>query len=134
MTNPVSNASLESLAYAVFTSGSTGQPKGILIPHRALTNHTLALIEKYGISAADRRLQSCPSSSDVLIAEVFPYLLSGATVVLRPSLNASSIADFLQCLDEEKITVVGAPSALWHEWVMFMAQNDVALPPLAARW
>ena len=128
VTNPVSNASLESLAYAVFTSGSTGQPKGILIPHRALTNHTLALIEKYGISAADRRLQFVSMSSDVLIAEVFPYLLSGATVVLRPSLNASSIADFLQCLDEEKITVVGAPSVLWHEWVMFMAQNDVPFP------
>ena len=119
----------EQLAYVVYTSGSTGEPKGISVPHRALTNHTLALAERYAISASDRRLQFVSISADVLIADVFPVLISGGTVVLRPEGDLLSIADFLRFLEQRKVTMMGIPSVYWHEWVEAIAAEEaVALP------
>jgi amino acid adenylation domain-containing protein len=126
--NPTARVGLGDLAYAVYTSGSTGQPKGILITHRGLTNHTLALVEKYGYSAADRRSQFVSIGSDVLVADVFPLLTVGGTVVLRPGSSALSIADFLRFLEEQKVTVASLPSAYWHEWVASMSDATVPFP------
>ncbi|HWN40692.1 MAG TPA: condensation domain-containing protein, partial [Thermoanaerobaculia bacterium] len=44
----------DSLAYLLFTSGSTGDPKGVLVPHRGLLNHLLAKIQDLGLSSSDR--------------------------------------------------------------------------------
>lgn len=146
---PRSRVGAEDAAYAVYTSGSTGRPKGIVVSHRALTNHTLALIERYAITAADRRLQFVSLGSDVLIAEVFPALVAGGTVVLRPDEGLLSVAAFLQFLDERRITLAGIPSAYWHEWVAAMDRAehrfpaalrivvsgmDAARPDLLAEW
>ncbi len=131
--NPGVGVGPEDLAYVIYTSGSTGQPKGILIPHRGLTNHTLALVEYYKISPADRRLQFVSISSDALIADVFPPLVSGATIVLRPDSELLSIADFLRFLEDRRITITGIPSAYWHEWVSSMASGESAPIPSSLR-
>jgi len=121
-------AGMDDLAYAVYTSGSTGQPKGILVSHRALANHTLALVEKYAICAADRRLQFVSIGSDVLVAEVFPVLLAGGTVVLRPNVGVLSIGDFMRFLEDRRITITGLPSAYWHEWVAALSGENARFP------
>jgi amino acid adenylation domain-containing protein len=126
--NPIANVGLDDLAYAVYTSGSTGLPKGILIPHSALVNHTLMLVEKYNFSAADRRLQFVSIASDVLIADVFPALVAGATVVMWPEANILSVADFLEFLEDRKVTVAALPSAYWHEWVSAMSTGALPFP------
>jgi len=126
--NPIANVGLDHLAYAVYTSGSTGQPKGILIPHSALVNHTLMLVEKYNFSASDRRLQFVSIASDVLIADVFPALISGATVVLWPYASILSISDFLGFLEDRKVTIAALPSAYWHEWVSAMTTDALPFP------
>jgi amino acid adenylation domain-containing protein len=126
--SPDARVGPDQLAYVVYTSGSTGRPKGISVHHAALANHTLALAERYAISAADRRLQFVSISSDVLIADVFPVLVSGGAVVLRPDGDLLSVAEFLRFLEARKVTMTGIPSAYWHEWVAAMAAG--AAPPL----
>ena len=126
--NPAARVSLEDLAYAVYTSGSTGQPKGILITHGALTNHTLALIERYGYCATDRRSQFVSIGSDVLIADVFPVLAVGGALVFRPGSGALSIADYLRFLEQQRITIASLPSAYWHEWVASMSDKPLPFP------
>jgi len=131
--DPKTRVESEQLAYVVYTSGSTGEPKGIAVPHRALANHTLALAERYAISARDRRLQFVSISADVLIADVFPVLISGGTVVLRPEGDVLSVADFLRFLEERKVTMMGIPSVYWHEWVEAMATEEAATLPSSLR-
>ena len=126
--DPAVGVSLEDPAYAVYTSGSTGEPKGILVAHRALANHTLALVERYGLSPADRRLQFVSIGSDVLIAEVFPVLVAGGTIVLRPEGPMPPIGDFLRLLEERRVTIAGLPSAYWHEWVATMSGDGLPFP------
>jgi amino acid adenylation domain-containing protein len=131
--DPKTRVEPEQLAYVVYTSGSTGEPKGISVPHQALANHTLALAERYSISASDRRLQFVSISADVLIADVFPVLISGGTVVLRPEGELLSIAHFLRFLEERKITMMGIPSIYWHEWVEAIAAEEAATLPSSLR-
>ena len=65
---PSSNPSIEidpsSLAYAVFTSGSTGIPKGVLISHRSMVTNIIALKEIYPHTASSKLLQFCSQAFD----------------------------------------------------------------------
>ena len=62
--NPRSGATSENLAYVIFTSGSDGAPKGVLMPHQALVNHSLAVGRTYRLDPNDRVLQFASLSFD----------------------------------------------------------------------
>jgi amino acid adenylation domain-containing protein len=123
-----SSASAANLAYAVYTSGTTGRPKGTLVTHRSLVNFVFATRQRYGITAADRRLQFASLSSDVYVAEVFVQLSSGAAIVLGLQSASTSIADFLRFVDRHGVTVAGMPATYWHEWVASMVDGDPVIP------
>ncbi len=72
----------EAPAYVLYTSGSTGQPKGVVIPHRALVNHMRWFLEAFGLSADDRVLQKTPFSFDASVWEFYAPLLCGGTLVV----------------------------------------------------
>ena len=71
------------LAYILYTSGSSGQPKGVMVEHAALVNHAWAIAHSYGLKASDRALQFAPLAFDVAAEEMFPTWASGAALVLR---------------------------------------------------
>ena len=74
----------EDLAYVIYTSGSSGQPKGVMIPHRALANHMAWMRRAFPLKAADRVLQKTPFSFDASVWEFFAPLTEGATLVMAP--------------------------------------------------
>jgi amino acid adenylation domain-containing protein len=75
----------EGLAYVLYTSGSTGQPKGVMSGHRGLLNRLLWMQEEFRLSPEDRVLQKTPFSFDVSVWEFLWPLLAGARlVVARP--------------------------------------------------
>ncbi|WP_010494492.1 non-ribosomal peptide synthetase [Paenibacillus elgii] len=69
------------LAYIIYTSGSTGQPKGVMIEHRGFGNLIHALKARLGLSSRTRILQFSSCSFDASVAEIFPVLCSGGTLV-----------------------------------------------------
>lgn len=71
-------------AYILYTSGSTGQPKGVRVPHAALRERLLWKVETFGLTSDDRVMQSIPLTFDPALWEVFTPLLCGAAVVLPP--------------------------------------------------
>ncbi|MCL4185200.1 MAG: AMP-binding protein, partial [Burkholderiaceae bacterium] len=68
----------DDLAYVIYTSGSTGRPKGAMIPHRGVCNHVFWLVERLGLSAADRILQKTTISFDASVWEFFARAGGGA--------------------------------------------------------
>jgi amino acid adenylation domain-containing protein/natural product biosynthesis luciferase-like monooxygenase protein len=82
---PVVAVSPADCAYMIYTSGSTGQPKGAMVPHRAITNHMHWMQRAYPLSVGDAVLQKTPFSFDASVWEFYAPLLSGARLVLaRP--------------------------------------------------
>ncbi|MEI5102639.1 amino acid adenylation domain-containing protein [Streptomyces sp. PmtG] len=69
-------------AYVMYTSGSTGAPKGVVVPHRGVVNRVLWGQETDPLGADDRVLQKTPFGFDVSVPEFFWPLVAGATVVL----------------------------------------------------
>ncbi len=101
-------------AYLMFTSGTTGTPKGVMISQRNLVNHNLAVIDAFGLTPADRVLQFGVLSFDLSVEEIFPILLTGGTLIFRPGPLPPSPPQLLDYARNQNITVFDLPTAYWH--------------------
>jgi amino acid adenylation domain-containing protein/non-ribosomal peptide synthase protein (TIGR01720 family) len=72
----------DSLAYLLYTSGSTGAPKGALNTHRGIVNRLLWMQDAFGLTSDDVGLQKTPYSFDVSVWEFFWPLLNGACLAI----------------------------------------------------
>lgn len=70
------------LAYVLFTSGSTGIPKGVMVSHRSVVNCVEATIEIFGTGPGHRFLAVSALHHDMSVFDLFGVLGSGATLVL----------------------------------------------------
>ena len=115
-------------AYAVFTSGSTGAPKGACVDHRGLVNHTCAFIENHDLDENDRVLQFASPSFDAAAATLFPPLLVGAALVLPDGDRADLAGEkLLRFCEQRRISVIHLPVSLWHEWVDFLRERALVV-------
>ncbi len=120
-------AALDDVAYVIYTSGSTGAPKGVMVSHGSLAAYCDAVIERYGLSADDRKLQFASLSFDVSVEELLPSLGIGATVVLRDDEVAESMAALVEATERAGLTVLNLPSAIWHALVEHLEDHGARL-------
>ncbi len=123
----------EQAAYVVYTSGSTGAPKGVVVPHAPLLAHCRAVGAAYALSAADRVLQFSSLAFDVAAEELFPTWAAGGTVVFRGQTGQSSVHELVDFLRREAVTVANLPAALWHQWVGELERGAALRPPDSLR-
>jgi aspartate racemase len=123
-----SGVSSEHLVYVIYTSGSTGTPKGILTQHRSLVNYAEYARQCYEIGPGERVLQFASINFDASAEEIYPCLTSGATLVLRTSTMLNSVAHFLHCCEQWKLTHLDLPTAYWHELTLALVEEQRSLP------
>jgi amino acid adenylation domain-containing protein/thioester reductase-like protein len=119
-----SQVSSANLAYVIYTSGSTGKPKGVAVTHTALVNYTLEIAQQFELEETDRVLQFASVGFDVVVEELFPTWITGATVVLLENNQLISCSEFQQVIGKEQLTVFELPTAYWHQWVLELASNQ----------
>ncbi len=115
-------------AYVIFTSGTTGRPKGVVVSRRALAAFCAAAIERYGLDADDRVLQFASLSFDASVEELFLPLSCGAAAVLREEDMISRPDLFLDRCAASGVTVLDLPTAYWHELVAALDRGEAVLP------
>ncbi|MEC0241464.1 amino acid adenylation domain-containing protein [Paenibacillus dokdonensis] len=72
------------LAYIIYTSGSTGRPKGVMVEHRTLVNLCAWHIKEFKVTDKDRSTKYAGFGFDASVWEMFPYLVSGASIYVIP--------------------------------------------------
>ncbi|AEF35529.1 MULTISPECIES: non-ribosomal peptide synthetase [Mycobacteriaceae] len=72
----------EALAYVLFTSGSTGEPKGVELTHDAVMNTVEFLLRHFDIGASDRWLSLATLESDMSVPDIFANLRAGGAIVV----------------------------------------------------
>jgi amino acid adenylation domain-containing protein len=104
--NPPPRATPEDLAYVIFTSGSTGAPKGVEIPHAALSNHMFWMQETFPLGLDDRVLQKTPISFDASVWEFFAPLCVGARLVVAGAADHRDPGSLVETIAAHEITVL----------------------------
>src|SRR5947209_14297275 len=108
----VTSTTAENLAYVMYTSGSTGQPKGVEIAHRSITR-LLFGVEYARLDASRTLLHMAPISFDAATFEVWGALLHGARCVLLPERlpTASRIGSLIE---HQQVTTVWLTASLFN--------------------
>lgn len=99
-------------AYVIFTSGSSGVPKGVTVTHHNVMRLFAATRERFDLSAVDTWCMFHSYAFDFSVWEVFGALLHGGRLTIVPDVIARSPADFAEHLAEYEVTVLNqTPSA-----------------------
>ncbi|RAJ46824.1 amino acid adenylation domain-containing protein [Kitasatospora sp. SolWspMP-SS2h] len=101
-------------AYVLYTSGTTGRPKGVEVPHSALANVLGSLRDRLGATPADRWLALTSLAFDISAVELLLPLTTGARVVLAPPGAHRDGPALLALLREQRITHVQATPSGWQ--------------------
>ena len=75
-------AGAHDLAYVLFTSGSTGEPKGVMIEHHAAVNTILDINHRHGIGPDDRAIALSSLSFDLSVHDMFGMFAAGGAIVV----------------------------------------------------
>ncbi len=115
------------LAAILYTSGSTGAPKGVMLSHQNLVLGARSVSRYLGLQPDDRLLSLLPFSFDYGLNQLLDACLLGATLVLQPVTMPSVIA---KTLVDKSVTVFAAVPPTWIQLVRYLSDVHNALPAL----
>ncbi|GAA0331122.1 hypothetical protein GCM10009087_46610 [Sphingomonas oligophenolica] len=123
------------LAYTMYTSGSTGQPKGVMVEHRGMVNHVLGKLSDLDFTAADVLAQNAPQSFDVVVWQSLAPLVAGGRVVVIPDAIAEDPTELLQEIRQRGVTMLQIVPSMLRAILEEVESRDGGPPDLAPlRW
>lgn len=115
-------------AYLVYTSGTTGTPKGVVISRQALSNHAASMVRHYQLNRCRTSLQSSALSFDLALEEIFPPLLAGCQLLLPALHQTLTYAELQHLIQRYQIEHLSLSTAYWQSWINSLHQAQQPLP------
>ncbi|BDU76001.1 hypothetical protein METESE_09590 [Mesoterricola sediminis] len=122
-------AAADDLAYILYTSGTTGNPKGVMITQANLVNFCEDMIERLGFHRKQRMLSITTVSFDIFGLEIFCTLLAGAEITLCDQETARNPVALANLFNREQPTLMQATPTIWMHIIdhIFPRQETSAL-------
>jgi pyochelin synthetase len=109
---PLPGASPDDLAYVLYTSGTTGEPKGVMISHRSVVNVVTDCNDRFAVEPGDRFMGVSAFNFDLSAYDVFGALSAGAALVLPDADRAADPAHWLELCDRFGVTIWNSVPAI----------------------
>jgi amino acid adenylation domain-containing protein len=106
--NPAHQLSTDATSFILYTSGSTGEPKGVMLTHKGLTNVILGLQKTIGFTNVDKLLFVTTIIFDLAQADIFLPLVSGGELVLTSKEASKDGFKLLELIKQHGITYLEA--------------------------
>jgi amino acid adenylation domain-containing protein len=116
------------LAYIIYTSGSSGMPKGVMISHAAACNTIKDVQARFGITSRDRAIALSAFNFDLSIFDLFGTLAVGGTVVVPDEKSAQEPEHWLDLLQAHEVTVWNSVPAYMEMLVEHLKGKPSARP------
>ncbi len=112
------------LAYVIYTSGTTGKPKGVLIERANLSSYVHGFVQEFKVHEQDRILQQASISFDTSVEEIYPALVTGATIVIVPKLDVLDPRKLAERIIDEQISIVSCSPLLLNELNQHLIEQE----------
>ncbi len=127
--------SLDQPAYIVYTSGSTGQPKGVTVDHRAAVNTLQDMVDRFSLGPEDRVLALSSLSFDLSVFDFFGIWRAGGAAVLIGPEAARDPAMWARTLAQHRVTLWNTVPALFQMLVDYgEGRADFDISSLRLAW
>ncbi|HQP35085.1 MAG TPA: AMP-binding protein, partial [Polyangiaceae bacterium] len=121
---PLDPATEESLAYVMYTSGTTGHPKGVMVTHRAVATFHAWIESAFGVTDQDRFIPTSSIAFGASLRQLFSPLMAGARVVPAPPhllRDPHALAGFLE---ERGISFWNSVPTLWGQLIDAIEERE----------
>ncbi|HET9185583.1 MAG TPA: amino acid adenylation domain-containing protein, partial [Solirubrobacterales bacterium] len=102
----------EGTACVVYTSGSTGQPKGVMLTHRGIVNLIVSFIRSYSPDVEDRMLPLTSVASASFVGEIFPILCADGALVLPDREEILDTAKLIELIARANVSILSTVPSL----------------------
>jgi mycobactin phenyloxazoline synthetase len=113
----------DEIAYVLFTSGSTGEPKGVEVVHHAAMNTVEFITRHFGIGPADRCLALSTLECDMSVLDIFATLRAGGAIVVVDEAQRRDPDAWARLIDTHGVTVLNFLPG-WLEMLVEVTKNS----------
>jgi epothilone synthetase B len=121
--------SADSLAYVMYTSGSTGEPKGVMIRHSSVVNRLADINRRFGIGPDDRMFAITALQHDLSVFDLFGTIAAGAAAVTPDAGKTRDPAHWAEMMRQHGVTVWNSVPAFLEMLVTYLESGGASVTP-----
>ncbi|QDX92246.1 amino acid adenylation domain-containing protein [Brevibacillus laterosporus] len=118
------------LSYIIYTSGSSGKPKGAMVEHQGMVNHLYAKINDLNLSAASIIAQNASHCFDISVWQFFAALMCGGTTIIYSNETVMNPEELVNRVIQDKVTILEVVPSFLHAMLNHLAESEKAFTDL----